>query len=625
MDEFVSLLQCGKSSPNFYVLDHHRAEAVQPTPGEVIWPVEFLLKYHRKHVFPDSRLPPLRDISMSVATWENKLRWRLHHHNSQDHRWGHLRCKPSAAPTYPCQTRFSNQIDSWFTSAREAIFKEAKNCLHQAQVARRGQRCRCLLFSFAFKILQSSEYVPILSDKDGGFCLVDRAFYKQERLRILADTGTYKRFHAYGDDLAAEAFTDFKHSILSVWDDIPCTDDEKKDLLSTMLQPWRYSQNLACKLKTSVKTHKDVVTFRALHAGSNNPMGAGMKLIMDLLHPGLAAISHLLPSSRAFVKQLRSMKFECDTTWIKLDIVDYFMSGTHQDFISGSSLLVAIAWKPLYISVLKSILYHQYVVNDNDFYSVLRGAGMGLALSGDVSDASFYIKAEHNFITNSQAMEKVGVQRYWRYKDDVLVAHCGSPAQRLRFIQALRAKSRSWKIKVEGIYSNNVPFLDIEVFKDSNFQITRQFHTKVYHKPSAQKRPLGVTSNHPPSVHTQWPLGMLRRAESLCSSRRGLQEEVVHLHRFFSHRFGPGYAKLILESSSKPSQSSLGRVKSFISFKWSPIWNYGSMRAVLRNCAESFPAFELQLRMCFKLAGEHFHQRCYKLAHETPEQVYSIF
>ena len=113
---------------------------------------------------------------------------------------------------------------------------------------------------------------------------------------------------------------------------------------------------------------------------------------------------------------------------------------------------------------------------------------------------------------------------------------------------------------------------------------------KVYHKPSALKRPLGIASAHPASIHTCWPQGMAMRAHDLCNSRSSVTEELAHLHRWFAASFGREWATEALapKLSAECGQSTKPDITSYLVPPFRKDFAWGNVRAILKRQEEEF-------------------------------------
>ena len=111
--EILQLLDCGKSLPGLYIYDPDRRTACSPDQMPAVqipWPIEFIARYHPKHVFELKSSPMLKEVGKALVSWEHRARWMVHHSiaestTDQSHNlWRHLedpRCRTAYACTHP--------------------------------------------------------------------------------------------------------------------------------------------------------------------------------------------------------------------------------------------------------------------------------------------------------------------------------------------------------------------------------------------------------------------------------------------------------------------------------------------------------------------------------------------
>ena len=109
---------------------------------------------------------------------------------------------------------------------------------------------------------------------------------------------------------------------------------------------------------------------------------------------------------------------------------------------------------------------------DDQLFTVEVGSGMGMMLSGDISDAALYWMAEKSFALDVQVQEKYSIYKYLRYKVDILLIIGGSSQSRREFFEEFKIRSNSFKIKIDEISSTSVEMLDITLFKGPRFAST---------------------------------------------------------------------------------------------------------------------------------------------------------
>ena len=72
---------------------------------------------------------------------------------------------------------------------------------------------------------------------------------------------------------------------------------------------------------------------------------------------------------------------------------------------------------------------------------------------------------------------------------------------------------------MEKCEADEVPLLDILLFKPEEFRINGRFAYKHYTKPSSCALPLCPTSCHPPSCHVAWPVAYVKSLGARCSNQ----------------------------------------------------------------------------------------------------------
>ena len=631
LDEFVKLLQTTRLGAQFYVWDPGDNVAEIPDKNLFTWPIMYLLTYHHKHILTKKSHLNLEQVEFSLQQWENRLRWNLALHDQERGQWTKLKTR---GPTPPCPDAGNPTINSFIKDTKDRIYKNLKWIRHRMHTKRQLCSNYSGIVGLALKILRGSPMVPIATDKDGGFCMVNRYHLKVEREKLMSREKFYKRIFKSKQSITEDVYEDFVNTMneaLADMDFLPFV--AKKQLLNTLCRPWQHrSGNLISALRTTVKTHKPIATLRAIHASAASPLESAAKLLVDLLRPGLQKITHILKSSKQLVEQLATRKFSRDCKFVKIDVDEFFMSGTHSEFIRASVSLVEVRWQSLYTALVKFLLQSQYVENDSAYYRVLCGAGMGQSYSGELCDATLFCLAERGFTDNERAMQKLRVEAYWRFKDDILVISSGTPLQRNRFLEVFRIKCSIWKLSLDCVSAFSVPYLDLRIFKGARFAATGLLDTCVYHKPSALKRPLGISSGHPASVHASWPQGMVNRAYELCSSMDGVQAETRRLHSWFSSNFGAEWAKAVMRPrvAAKSIQSPSHTLHSYLVRPFRKEYEWANLRATLKRQEELWNSLHLragylQLRLSYSLGGQHLQSTLEKYRKFPVTDTTSIF
>ena len=84
-DDLKALMRCGQEEPQLYMYSYEEKRAWRPSPGEVAWPLEFMIgMFNRKHVLPKEKLPSLSEIGRATTDWMNRVRWKYAFENGSD-------------------------------------------------------------------------------------------------------------------------------------------------------------------------------------------------------------------------------------------------------------------------------------------------------------------------------------------------------------------------------------------------------------------------------------------------------------------------------------------------------------------------------------------------------------
>ena len=161
-------------------------------------------------------------------------------------------------------------------------------------------------------------------------------------------------------------------------------------------------------------------------------------------------------------------------------------------------------------------------------YAVAVGSGMGCISSGDISDTSFYMRVEKQFMLDPDVRRKYGIKFYARFKDDLLIIQNSSLEVATNLVARMREHSAFFKLKVDEVSRNAVVMLDVLLYKGSCIHDAPLSHT-LHVKPSSHWRPLSASSMHHDNVHRAWPKAQVARISSLCKSS---QQKSMHLSSF---------------------------------------------------------------------------------------------
>ena len=264
---------------------------------------------------------------------------------------------------------------------------------------------------------------------------------------------------------------------------------------------------------------------------------------MFCLRPALSSLDHLLKNSEALVRRLGSLQVFEDSSFLKIDVKEFFMEGLHSQFIKYSVEFVDPKWRKFYRSVLQYLLETQFIEVeefDTRLWKALKGSGMGLGFSSELADITFYGSVERGILEDSRFLQRHAVQLYVRFKDDIFIILGGAHRSRLDFFRTFREQSSVWTLEVESVNRLSCDFLDLNISKGARWRSTGLLDVGIHHKATGLHQPLAPHSAHSPHVHSAWPKGLITRASRLCNTKALFQQEFLHLSHIIESGISAG-------------------------------------------------------------------------------------
>eukprot|EP00438_Fugacium_kawagutii_P000047 Skav211389 [mRNA] locus=scaffold8085:1910:3208:+ [translate_table: standard] len=322
-------------------------------------------------------------------------------------------------------------------------------------------------------------------------------------------------------------------------------------------------RHLVRKLNVTVKSHKPAgqVAFRNIHGGMCYPFSGLGAWLAHNLQQSLRKIPHILRNSGDLVTQLEQFRSGNAFTFVKVDIKDYFMSGTREELQQFASELLGAGIRNVGKQVIDFLLTHQYVQSDfcpQQMWQVVVGTGMGLNFSGELSDAAFYTMAEKWAISDPDIFGLAGILGYWRFKDDILIIVRSDCLRSFRnWFEQWKRRAGSFVLEVDTISQDETVFLDLDLQRRTNVGADGEASFTIAFSPHFKTTSLGVplshNSSHPWHVHASWPFAELRRLGRLSSDFSAYNEAREVFVRRLIDNFSPSILTNQLVSYCPPS------------------------------------------------------------------------
>lgn len=492
-----------------YWYDIDGASVHSPTAQQVEWPIIWILtRYHKKYLWCNT-LPDLSWIAQDLCQWKNKVGWAWFFRNAPCKRYDFKPVRRHKTAT--CTVRLPDELHAWMHEMHRRIVVSLQHDISK----KRNYSNMLAVTKLGLQRLKHSELAVIPTDKDGGY-----AVFERRNLRVVHEKILSSDAYTVCNDLG---WTALKYQYGSLCKAVDQTCGERGHLERQLLRSTQQPEaRITCSLGLTVKSHKPagLVKCRNLHKSKKYSFEGLSAWTEHELKSQLKPYKHILRNSAEFVRKIEGAKIPEGALLMRVDIEDFFMSGTVHDLVSTTVPMIPHSRRDTFRRALTFLLSHQYVVSDlipERTYKVVKGTGMGLRHSGAVADASFFTLVEHDFVTedmDDRLNLSYGISHYFRFKDDIFFV----AAQRTRgmeFFQLLQRRGRHFRLKLEDVSSELVQMLDTAVYIENNsLQVMPHF------KKTSLMRPLETSSAHSKGVHA-WPLARLRALTEISTGPHG--------------------------------------------------------------------------------------------------------
>ncbi|CAE7466663.1 unnamed protein product [Symbiodinium sp. CCMP2592] len=399
--------------------------------------------YHKKHILCTKVLPRIDHVVQDLNHWGNRLKWQWYHRADSGSR-------PSITVRYrklpTCDHLIAPEVEWMVRNMRECVLSEYQKAISRVRYNRSYTNVLPLT-SWGLRLLRQSGLKAIPNDKDGGYALETEAEHKMVHLELLTN-GVYEEFPTF--------------------------------MTRTEIDNAFNSYSLICSMIAN-----SVV----------NPSWPGN--CGNLCSTDLNKRMYLVKDTAQFIKSISSYTATPNHFFMKLDIKDYYLSGTSEELCGACSKVIRSEILPLFTTTLMTLLYYQFVESrelPERIWRVTKGTGMGLPHSGEVADSAFAALAEDPWAVKRTIQAHHGIDGYWRFRDDILIL--GSNRQRAKeFFWELRKLAAFFKVQCEAWNAEEIQFLEVTVKKNVN---TGRFETmpKYRHKEGKNIKTTGANERN---------------------------------------------------------------------------------------------------------------------------------
>ena len=385
---------------------------------------------------------------------------------------------------------------------------------------------------------------------------------------------------------------------------------------------------LESKLKITVKDGKpqgEMTTRTILASSSHSHKGLSCWLAMKL-QPGLNTVEHLMWTNEGAMKSLAEEHLQLGDKLVKIDIKEFFMSGSPESLADDFVKLLQI-WFPqaeerkLLMEAFKVLREAQLVRSDflEGTWKLVEGAGMGLVHSSNLMDGIFYAKVEVQLCSHSHR-RRWGIKKYVRYRDDILIWIAGDRIEDgNRWLHAFESLAGYFRLQTEQICINNVGETSQMRYLASTLILNgSQGRIKAIPYIKSTGVPLSNYSAHHPLVHG-WPIDYMRKLLNSAGTRSIAKNSIAEFGNWFTKTIAASqsqverWKKLADTNRRKKDLGEVGDVV-WLAVPWHPSYTYfNPTRALTRlfkerrmHLIESFNK-NLELRISCKNPGRSNH------------------
>ena len=315
-----------------------------------------------------------------------------------------------------------------------------------------------------------------------------------------------------------------------------------------MIMRSMHEGRMSSRLTTTVKTHKGAgeVSHRNIHSSAGYAFAGLSKWVGLQLREQLGRPTHLLRDARHLVTILKQETVANNSYFIKIDVKDFYMSGTAQELTEDArQCMHSGPRKKLLESALLFLLQEQYVESpllEERTFKVVLGSGMGLPHSGELADLVLLNCMERNFTCARKKRVDVGIQQYWRFRDDILIVG-SNPTGSRQFFNSMKARAKYFALKVESVSRTDIRYLQLTIGIDRK---AHKFWCAPTYKESSLGMPLSHRSCQPMHVHMSWPAAQISGLGGLTTTAEGAEHaKSTFIEKFVSHYSSPAIVDII--------------------------------------------------------------------------------
>lgn len=374
------------------------------------------------------------------------------------------------------------------------------------------------------KWLRDNDLMVILADKNLGAVIVYRKWYDDQVMSHLNDETTYTKV----DQPDPKKIDAELRSILrrhGIHDG-----DTRRQILPNLNSIKLPNFYILAKLhKTPVKSRPIVPSHSWITTHAS-------QYVNDKLQPLLKNFPWVLENSIEAINKLSATHVADDELLVSLDVESLY---TNIDIDLGISNVEHILWKysdypieeqELLLDLMRWICNNNYFSFKGEFYRQCKGVAMGTNFAPIF--ANLFLAAYEEIWFRDELKP---FSSWMRYLDDILAITKSTPEEVIKLVNSLNNRRLSVTYTFE-MDSNSANFLDIRVFKGSQWKRRRKLDITLYEKPTNLHLFTEPTGDYPLAYRYNWIKGEMIRYVRNHSDFETFQRNVAALRGFLHRR-----------------------------------------------------------------------------------------
>ena len=351
----------------------------------------------------------------------------------------------------------------------------------------------------ALKKLKNNPNLVIMpADKNLGLVLLDRDWYLKEGDRQLADVNVYKQVDTVPFE---ELHSRLEHICYKYKNFI--SRDEIKYILHKPMNNYR-----VCALYFLPKLHKTPVVGRPICSYNGFIFEHTSIWLHHKLYPILQSQKQHLRDSLSLIRDIETLQLPPDTWLFTFDVESLYPSIPTAEGLDALRNMIKDHFSSGEVHLIMNLaaltLQQHFLEFDGRFWQQIKGTAMGSNFA--VVYACLFLC----FLENMQET-KQELQYFKRYIDDALGFWHGNRHDLTVFLDSY-AQGLKEHIKITRCVSQTeVIFLDVHIFKDTDFQKTHKLSTRCHQKELNRYQYLPYCSAHPKHQKEAFVTGELKR------------------------------------------------------------------------------------------------------------------